>query len=430
MEMESQSRPEKEERSEDNQEKKQEEKQEEKQKKKLLIATDCFLPRWDGIARFLNEIMPHLREDFDITVAAPDYKGMESDDGKNDGTKDEMGHGINDRTKDRIKDEMEAVKIERFRPRKIKFGDFSPAVAKRSRMKKLVDECDIVFSQTQGPIGARAILLAKKSRKPVVSFVHSIEWELFSKSIKYFRKAVGFFSVFYARFLYTRSDVVIVPFLELNEKLKKHGIRNVNTVVVNLGTDMERFSPPSDKEEAKRSIGIDPKNKVIGFTGRIAREKDIPTLLEAFRKINKSDPNTSLLVVGSGIQRHEYEMKKTSNVFTVGAKKNVVPYLQAMDIFVLPSLTETTSLATIEAMSCGIPVVVTPVGFLKSYVKENYNGLFFPFRNNVVLKLKLKKLLENPHFAENLGKNGRKTVEEKFSWKNTVKDLKLILNQF
>ena len=98
-----------------------------------------------------------------------------------------------------------------------------------------------------------------------------------------------------------------------------------------------------------------------------------------------------------------------------------------MDVYVLPSLTETTSLSTLEAMACGCAVIATPVGYVKEYIKEKYNGMLFPFKNSLVLSLKLGILLENEKLREKLAVNGRKTVERLFKWEKTAQNIKKIL---
>jgi L-malate glycosyltransferase len=98
-----------------------------------------------------------------------------------------------------------------------------------------------------------------------------------------------------------------------------------------------------------------------------------------------------------------------------------------MDIFVMPSLTETTSLATLEAMSCGLPVIATKVGFIKNYLVKDHNGLFFPRNKSTVLALKLQKLIDNKELREKLGKNARKTIAYSFSWERSINKIKRIL---
>ena len=200
-------------------------------KKKLLIATDCFLPRWDGIARFLNEVIPYLSEKYDITIIAPHY-------GKLPHYKD--------------------VKVITFPTRKLKIGDYNPPKTSWKKIKGLVRETDMVFVQTQGPIGSKALFAAKRLKVPAVSYVHSIEWELFSKSVKRLKIIVKLFTKWYARYLYNMSDMLMLPFLELKEIMKRHGVHKPEMLVVNLGTDTNKFSPPEDKPKAKEKIGINP----------------------------------------------------------------------------------------------------------------------------------------------------------------------------
>jgi glycosyltransferase involved in cell wall biosynthesis len=100
-----------------------------------------------------------------------------------------------------------------------------------------------------------------------------------------------------------------------------------------------------------------------------------------------------------------------------------------MDIFVMPSLTETTSLATLEAMASGIPIVSTKLGFMQHYIVKNYNGLFFPRNSPSMLAVQIRKLLEDDHLREKLGKNARKTVAYSFSWERSINRIKRILQK-
>ena len=371
------------------------------EKKRLVIATDCFLPRWDGVTRFLLEILPRIREEFQITVLAPDFKGE----------------------KIKIRD----IEVIRYPLREMQFGDIYFSKFMYKEIKQEIEKADIVFSQTIGPIGLCGILAAKKLNKPIISFIHSIEWELTTKSVKYLKGFTNITTKLLTRYLYNKCTLLLVPTQEVEEKLTVIGIKTPKEVV-NLGTDTKRFTPVENKEAAKKAVGIDPKDKVIGFCGRIGREKDIGTLYRAFRRIEKKHQNVKLLIVGEGLEEELFT--ETRNILHVGKQNNVVPYLQAMDIYVLPSLTETTSLSTLEAMACGIAVIATPVGYVKEYIKERYNGMLFPFKNSLVLSLKINILLENEKLREKIAKNGRKTVEEKFQWIKTAEKIKKILKEY
>ena len=80
--------------------------------KKIVIATDCFLPRWDGIARFLYEVIPHLSKEYKITVIAPDFPGY--------------------------RPRLEGVDLIRIPVHKFQIGDFPPAKFRSKLIKRVV----------------------------------------------------------------------------------------------------------------------------------------------------------------------------------------------------------------------------------------------------------------------------------------------------
>ncbi len=376
------------------------------QKKKLLIASDCFLPRWDGIARFLSDLLPALSKDFEITVLAPDFPGR--------------------------KISMPGINIIRLPLHFFKIGDFNPAKAKKDIITKAISGSDIVFTQTIGPIGLRTIHLAKKMDKPVVSYIHSIEWELVTNALSkhnLFRVITSTLVRHTARTAYKKSNLLIVPSDDIGGIMSINGIYT-KKAVVHMGVDTSKFAPPKSKAEAKRKLNINPDNIVIGYVGRIAREKGLLTLLDAFQGISNNNTNIRLLIVGDGVKDIKKKFARTERVILAGSQDDVVPYLQAMDIYVLPSLTETSSLSTMEAMSCGLCVISTEVGHVGKYIKNKENGLFFPRHNSTVLALKLKWLLDNPNTIKKLGNSARHTIIDRYEWKNTVVKIKKVLQQY
>jgi len=159
--------------------------------------------------------------------------------------------------------------------------------------------------------------------------------------------------------------------------------------------------------------------------GRFGREKDLPTLYNAFRKVHQDRPNTTLLLVGGEISFDHME-----DIRVVGPVNDPLPYYQAMDIYVLPSLTETTSLTTMEAMATGLPVVVTPVGYVEKYVEHKFNGFVFPCGNVERLYIILKKLITDLHLRKDLGRAARHTMVQKHSWEKTAENILKILERF
>lgn len=363
-------------------------------KRKLVIASDSFLPRWDGVARFLIEIISRLKKYYDITVLTANFDGHYDD---------------------------PTIKIVRFPLRKFTIADFPPAKPDKQLIYNELLSADIVWIQTIGPIGVMTINTAKKLNKKLIGYTHSIEWELVPNAISYsfIKTPVYMLTERYTKNYYGKCDILFVPTKEVSDKLSRHGIKS-KKVVIPLGVDPDTFFPVGKKENAKLEIGIDPNLFIIGYVGRIGHEKDLKTLFKAYGRLKRRHDKVRLLVVGDGVDKIKKMLLSKEGVILVGAKDNVIPYLHAMDIYVLPSLTETTSLSTLEAMSCGLPVVVTKVGLAKEYIKHGINGYLFDKRDEYALYSILQNLIKEPHMRVELGQNARKTVISQFSWQHTV----------
>lgn len=363
--------------------------------KKLLITTDCFPPRWDGVARFLWDILPLLAEKFEVTVVAPDFSGRLP--------------------------VLKNVRIVRLQVVPIRFGDIFFSFPRYFFIRRLVSEADIVFNQTIGPIGMCAVLAAYGLKKKLVSYVHSVEWELVGKSISFLKSFCAVGVRLLARFLYNRCSLLLVPSEDVGKLISNAGVDTMQKVV-HMGVDASYFMP-GNKNAARKKNGIPIGVHVLGFCGRIAREKDIPTLCAAFKKVRLIFPDTLLLLVGAGLSLPECTGE---GIILTGFVDDVRPYLQAMDVFVLPSLTETSSLATMNAMACGLPVVVTRVGSIPEYVIDGKNGMFFEKGAVNELVEKILLLLKNPFLRKKLGRTARNSMMKR-SWNKTVKNVISIL---
>jgi len=318
-------------------------------KKRLLIATDAFYPRWDGITRFLSEVIPILKEDYDITVLAPNFPEFK-------------------KHVDKAKD----IKIIRIPTYHFKFGDYNPPKFSSKIVKNAVEESDIVWTQAIMPIGMLAIWYSNKLYRPVVDYIHSIEWELALNSLSrknIFRSFSYITSKAIAKYFYNRCNLLMIPSAKTGEKLNEIGI-TTRKVIVHMGVNTTKFTPPKEKSIAKKALGINPKTIVIGYSGRLGREKNVETLYKAFMRIEHKYKNVTLLIVGKGVQELEKLFSRHKKINLVRYTNRMEYYLQAMDIYVMPSLTETSSLSTMEAMATGLPVITTKVGLFKQYIKE------------------------------------------------------------
>ncbi len=369
-----------------------------KTKPKIVIGSDCYLPRWDGIASFLVQIIPLLKKHFDVTVIAPNFYGKRR--------------------------RMEGTKEILLPLRNIRVGDFDVPLVNRSRVKAALKEADIVWTHTVGPVGRSVIKAARSMDKKVVSYVHSIEWELFSRALgkPLLYNPVSLMSRKFVKSAYSKCDVLMMPSLESVNLFKWYKI-DTKMIVMPLGVDTSRFVPPKSKIEAKRLLGFSPSSMIIGYCGRLAHEKDLKTLVRAFQRQRDANKDLHLMIVGGGLDELSSKFSKIRGVKLVGPQDDVVRFYHAMDIYVLPSLTETTSLSTLEAMSCEIPVISTPVGEIKNYIKNNKNGLIFSKGDSFELSRHIQTLIADEKKRNRLGKNARTTVLDKYSWESSAQSI-------
>lgn len=358
----------------------------------VVIASESFLPRWDGISRVLYEIIPHLTEKFKVTIVAPVWGKMEH--------KGYTFVGLPLRHK-----EVDGYRLAKWRYRKV---------------SQVVKDADIVFIQSIGPVGLAALHNAARRGKPIAAYLHNFETQLVPMAVgaNPLRKLLYPIMRLYTKWAYNKVDLLLSPSEWMSEQLSWNGVRSKKEVV-QLGVDVEKFVPGKN-EELRASLGIGPDDVVVGQHGRLAHEKDIKTLLRGFVRARHKHHNLKLLVVADGLPELKKLLEKQDGVIFPGSQDDISPYLQCMDIFVVSSLVETTCLAALEAMSAGLPLISTPVGFVKDYVKEGENGFLFPFKDSHQLSRKIDFLVRHPTLRHRMGDTARQMVVEEFSWKKTA----------
>jgi glycosyltransferase involved in cell wall biosynthesis len=153
--------------------------------------------------------------------------------------------------------------------------------------------------------------------------------------------------------------------------------------------------------------------------------KGLPLLLRVAEVIQSEFDQVGFVLIGSGgLDMHncEAELKKfvkdkglEESICFSGEVNNVHEYLQASDIFVLPSEEDAFPLALVEAMACGLPVISTPVGGIKEIITDGQNGLLVQSRDFQQLYQAISGLIRNPALSASLGMAAVQTVQERYS---------------
>jgi glycosyltransferase involved in cell wall biosynthesis len=181
----------------------------------------------------------------------------------------------------------------------------------------------------------------------------------------------------------------------------------------------------SDQSALRRILGLRSKAFIAVFVGRVTSKKVPEFLLDVWTAVLRRYPSCQLVIVGEGEQRAMLEARTRqaglagSVVFT-GRVENVEDYLRAADIFVLPSSSEGMSIALLEAMAVGLPVVASRVSGTVDVIKHGENGLLFEAGSRTGLTDCIISLIESPNRQTELGSRARTTVEKHFSIDTTV----------
>jgi len=198
------------------------------------------------------------------------------------------------------------------------------------------------------------------------------------------------------------------------------------------GLDTGRFRPlPKQRPGALEGASV-----VIGVVCALRPEKGLPTLVEAFAKVvsgDRSDRRSGLrlAIVGSGamlgrLQEMSVELRIQEKCHFEPSTADVTPWLRAMDIFVLPSLSEALSNSLMEAMACGCAVVASAVGGNPELVSDGANGLLFQAGDASELADRLERLIVDEDFRTRAGNAASALVRQRFSIEASVRRMEEI----
>jgi glycosyltransferase involved in cell wall biosynthesis len=223
----------------------------------------------------------------------------------------------------------------------------------------------------------------------------------------------------YRRLARRRNRLVAVSSF-VGGMLRGRGIPSKYIDTVYNGTDFAdvKFHDPN---EARREFGIAPSAKVIGLVGRVCVEKGHLDLITALPAIRAAHPNAHVVFVGKVEERFASDLNEA--IDAVGMKKHItlagirhdVPrILDSFTLSTMPSHIETFGVAAIEAMARGKAVVASNVGGLPEVVKHRSTGLLVDLRPEAIADA-VNYLLANDQVREDMGRCGRRVVEERFT---------------
>jgi glycosyltransferase involved in cell wall biosynthesis len=194
-------------------------------------------------------------------------------------------------------------------------------------------------------------------------------------------------------------------------------------VTVYNGVDIDAIDAAAPVDRGL-SFGADEDQPVVSTVANIRHVKGIDILVQAAALVVRKIPNAIFAIIGDAIQEPEYweavqaaikRMHLARNFRFLGARSDVYALLKQSDIFCLPSRSEGMSNALLEAMACRLPCVATSVGGNPEVVIDGLSGFLAPREDSTALAIHINSLLNDHARARQMGQEGRRVVESKFT---------------
>jgi len=242
---------------------------------------------------------------------------------------------------------------------------FAPRITRRVRRL----EVDVFHSHHPFLLGPAARRLARQQRRPLV-FTYHTRYDKYAHYVPFRRSVVEGLAVRLSTRFAAGADAVIAPSCVIRDELITRGVRTP-IAVVPTGVDLARFQP-----------GLDPRDMIVLYVGRLDREKSVDLILLAFERVAGTVSRARLVLVGDGTQREELRRRAarsavSERVTFLGVRPHdtLPTCYQAADLFVFASETETQGLVLAEAAACGLPAVAVAAPGCNEVVRDGETGV-------------------------------------------------------
>lgn len=281
---------------------------------------------------------------------------------------------------------------------------------------------DVVHIATEGPLGWSALQAALHLKLPVCSdFRTNFHTYTQHYGVGWLRKPI----MAYLRKFHNRTLCTMVPTEALRRELASEGFQRLE--VVTRGVDTRQFAPSRRSAELRASWGADDDTLVVCCVGRLAREKNLEVLLEAFRAIEQRVPQARLVLVGSGPLQDELRAACPGAIFTGQRRgEDLAAHYASADLFLFPSTTETFGNVTTEAMASGLPVVAFDYAAAAQVIADGEQGVRVPFADPKAFVDAAVALAFDPARRERLGRAARERALQ-LDWEAIVQRFEAVL---
>jgi len=232
------------------------------------------------------------------------------------------------------------------------------------------------------------------------------------------------------KYFLKKADLLTCDAEHMKKAMVRLGASPSKIRIINFGIDTEIFCSRKKDKRLKEKLGFSG-SKIIISLRNLELVYSIDTLIKAVPLVLKKVPDARFVVVGVGSQesklkRMAEDMGVSEKIYFAGFIPNekLPRYLGTADVYVSTSLSDGgIAASTAEAMSCGLPVIITDVADNKEWVKEGENGFLIPAKNHQMLARRIVYLLKNKKKREEIGVKAREIIRERNNYYKEMKKM-------
>jgi glycosyltransferase involved in cell wall biosynthesis len=219
--------------------------------------------------------------------------------------------------------------------------------------------------------------------------------------------------------LLPRFDHVVAVCQEVKDEILKKRIRAEAVSVIENGIEVERFAIGRTREELCRELGLPSERFLIGTIGRLVPEKGHHLLIEAAASLREAFPNAFYVIAGDGallpsMEKMVADLGVSDRFRFLGACNRVPELLAALDVFILPSISEGLPMVILEAMAARKPIIATSVGAISQVLTDGECGLVVS-PSSSSLAAATSRIARDPDLRQRLAHTAYERVRDRYS---------------
>lgn len=295
-------------------------------------------------------------------------------------------------------------------------------------------EYDIVHAHTPVPAIAELAALRMNGKTPLVLGYHNDVVKTGSIG----RALSNIYGFAMCPLLLKRADTIVTLTDSLARSSKRLAGYSHKVKVVPGAVDTERFNPRLDGNSIRKKYDLGKETKIVLFVGILDTYKGCDYLIRAMFTVASRVPEAHLMLVGTGPMTEDLKtitarLDIENNIIFAGfvPDEDLPYYYAACDVFALPSVSaeEGFGLVQLEAMACGKPVVTTTIPGVCEVDAAEAATIHVPPKDTEALAAAITVILNDKKLAARLGGNGRKLVEDKYTWAKVASDMQDVYYQ-